>query len=309
MSTDQTFCTAFTRGSLRLAGQPKSFMSAVMSLRRPQCTHTSMRRLHGNYVCEECDKPSSLGWVYVCDSDYVFPTSLSDVKRASLPHPPNGKTVEDKVRLAKSLGLSASVVNGIKNGDYTSQQVDQLIQQKAHVLNTLKEATSPDASIINKKSAGKCHASVCDRCRRTFHERIYTSFEWLLGARDPAVTEEEISNALPMRDPEVFRNLGKARPDRRRSASPHDISPLTSSTASIATLDTDILTPVDPYTDSLGLSRTSGNLVRSKSVYAGLGGSDPEGKDDKDSICCGKVAVTEESVEHGLPDMVQVAQS
>lgn len=35
--------------------------------RRPQCTHTTMNRLHGEHTCNFCGKVPSLGWVYSCE--------------------------------------------------------------------------------------------------------------------------------------------------------------------------------------------------------------------------------------------------
>ena len=108
-----------------------------MHSRRPQCTHMNMARVYGNHTCQMCGKIPSMGWLYCCHQDSEQPHCPSDTD--IFPIVPNESSFLDvQARIAESLGIGATVITGIRRGDYSFEQVDTLIEQKRHLLATIR---------------------------------------------------------------------------------------------------------------------------------------------------------------------------
>lgn len=104
----------------------------------------NITRLYGNHVCVMCGKVPSLGWLYSCRQDHEQPDRAADPD--TFPVVPNKSSYLDvQARLAESLGMGLSVVQGIRNSDYSFEQVDKLIEQKKHLLATIRRVERDSA--------------------------------------------------------------------------------------------------------------------------------------------------------------------
>lgn len=86
-----------------------------------------MNRVYGHHTCFLCGKTPSIGWLYSCRQDQEMRshrTSVTDPD--TLPEVPNDSDWFDvQARIAESLGMSVSVVKGIRRLDYSFDQVDK----------------------------------------------------------------------------------------------------------------------------------------------------------------------------------------
>ena len=105
-----------------------------------------MNRLYGNHTCLMCGKVPSIGWLYVCQQDRDVELERSE----TIPDPEGFVIVPSEAsyfdaqsRLAESLGMSVSVVNGIRKRDYSLEQVDKLIGQKQRLIATIRRQETP----------------------------------------------------------------------------------------------------------------------------------------------------------------------
>ncbi|KAK0362957.1 hypothetical protein LTR91_002918 [Friedmanniomyces endolithicus] len=116
----------------------QSRQAASATARRPQCTHMTMDRVHGNLTCHMCGKVG-IGWLYVCTQDRDFDQLGSSNHSGNFSLIPSDSGYYDvQARLAESIGITAGVVEGIRNRAYSVEQVDKLIQQKVHLLATIR---------------------------------------------------------------------------------------------------------------------------------------------------------------------------
>ncbi|KAL8661333.1 MAG: hypothetical protein Q9202_005698 [Teloschistes flavicans] len=90
--------------------------------RRAACTHLTMKRLYGQYVCLICRQPSSWGWVYCCTQDESSDPETA-APRDSLPDKP-----------AWTADLAPWMQKAIAQGQYTGEQVEKLVAQRQKVL-------------------------------------------------------------------------------------------------------------------------------------------------------------------------------
>jgi len=102
----------------------------------------TVTRLYGPTPCQICHKPSSLGWLYVCQQDIDFvqtrPQSQAPSIVAVCDESGSG-AFDSQARIADSLGMSASVTRGIRGGAYSLEEVQTLIEQKMHLLSTIRQ--------------------------------------------------------------------------------------------------------------------------------------------------------------------------
>lgn len=120
--------------------------ATTAATRRPQCTHVSMSRTYGSQTCQLCGKIPSIGWVYACKQDHELGHVGGMTDPDTFPVVPNESSYFDvQAQLAESLGMGASVTQGIRNGDYSFEQVDKLIEQKKHLLAMIHRAESGSA--------------------------------------------------------------------------------------------------------------------------------------------------------------------
>lgn len=131
--------------------------------RRPQCTHISMSRVHGNVTCSMCGHIPEIGWVYACQQDRLPDQydALPDVDAIPVTIPDESDYFDGRAREAEYLQMSQSIIKGIRAGDYDIDQVEKLIKQRENVIRTINEqearlkessgavsATSPAQNII-----------------------------------------------------------------------------------------------------------------------------------------------------------------
>ena len=227
----------------QVAPPPPQRNSKAVTARRPQCTHMSMTRQYGGHAsCNMCGKVPSLGWLYTCQQDQEQTDRVADPD--VFPVVPNESSYLDvQARLAESLGMSSSVVTGIRSGDYTFEQVDRLIEQKKHLLATIRRTenggsssstpqrpsrfgeiiasvgavtTLADLTSTPSKLGSKaqkqttCAFQVCHACRPFFADRQYMSFEKVFSGTVPALTEDDMAR-LPILHPGIVRNMGARR--------------------------------------------------------------------------------------------------
>ncbi|KAI7193955.1 hypothetical protein KC363_g2383 [Hortaea werneckii] len=105
--------------------------------RRPQCTHMNMARVYGNHTCQMCGKIPSMGWLYCCHQDSEQPDTPSHTDIFPIV-PDESSFLDVQARIAESLGIGSTVITGIRRGDYSFEQVDTLIEQKRHLLATIR---------------------------------------------------------------------------------------------------------------------------------------------------------------------------
>ncbi|KAK0267914.1 hypothetical protein LTR91_002237 [Friedmanniomyces endolithicus] len=124
----------------------QSRQAASPTARRPQCTHMTMDRVHSNLTCHMCGK-GTIGWLYVCSQDRDFDQLNPSNPSGSFSLMPNGSGYYDaQARLAESVGITAGVVEGIRNRAYSFEQIDKLIQQKVHLLATIRRQETSSTS-------------------------------------------------------------------------------------------------------------------------------------------------------------------
>ncbi|KAI7544107.1 hypothetical protein KC331_g7001 [Hortaea werneckii] len=161
----------------------------TMHSRRPQCTHMNMARVYGNHTCQMCGKIPSMGWLYCCHQDSEQPNCPSDTD--IFPIVPNESSFLDvQARIAESLGIGATVITGIRRGDYSFEQVDTLIEQKRHLLATIRRTERGSADSTPQ-----------------MHQRPRRNSGLADIIASVALTEEDIAR-LPMLNPQIVRGLG-----------------------------------------------------------------------------------------------------
>jgi hypothetical protein len=110
-----------------------------------------MKRLYGHHTCSMCGKEPSIGWLYQCHQDRDLEQSelLNDPN--SFPTVPNESNhFEVQAQLAEALGLKHEIVQGIRDGVYSFEQVDRLIEQKKHLLATIRKQENPTGGTTPK---------------------------------------------------------------------------------------------------------------------------------------------------------------
>lgn len=125
--------------------------------RATQCTHMSMTRMYGDWqICSMCGRAPSLGFVYACDQDLVHlqrdPSITGSSNAASSGQSSSARTRKRLTKSRKrgstdieSLGFATWILDGVKEGFYTPEQIDKLITQKSHVLAVAAEETANNA--------------------------------------------------------------------------------------------------------------------------------------------------------------------
>ena len=109
--------------------------------RRPQCTHMVMNRVHGNFPCHMCGKIPEIGWLYVCQQDKMpgVKDPLPDIDVLPV-FPDCTDFIETAARLAEHLQMSPSIVGGIRAGNYNSDQIHRLLNQRRKTILTIINA-------------------------------------------------------------------------------------------------------------------------------------------------------------------------
>ncbi len=129
--------------------------------RQAACTHLNVTRLFDpldSDKCQMCGHASSFGWVYRCTQDHDSFLPESDFSSAE-PENLNSRLSEQVV----SSQLSQSILNGIKDGHYSAQQIQLLQAQKLRVkefiamqeerLETSSDSSQTSSSLSSSDSA------------------------------------------------------------------------------------------------------------------------------------------------------------
>ena len=130
-------------------------------VRRPQCTHMIVTRVYDERTCFMCGKVPQLGWLYICRQDSELQQDCADPDEDL--HVSNESSYfEVQAAVAESLGIGASVIEGMRSGDYTIDQIDKLIEQKRHVLAVIRHeenpagTDTPEMQLQRTKSTRQC---------------------------------------------------------------------------------------------------------------------------------------------------------
>ncbi|KAF2238862.1 hypothetical protein EV356DRAFT_563559 [Viridothelium virens] len=157
---------------------------------RPNCTHMIMERIFGEHFCHMCNQISPFGWVYICRQRTEY--GGQEYRTPSKPPKPSlqtGQKSEQRKEL-ESIGVSAWIIKEIENGLYNEAQIEKIKEQKLHV-----NATRAAQESRNKGSASvPCKFQCCHKCRPTFVDRTYMSFESVFADEIPPITAAEIPN-------------------------------------------------------------------------------------------------------------------
>lgn len=144
-----------------------------------------------------------IGWLYSCEQDRQL-EQASYASNDSFPAVPNESNYFDvQACLAESLGMSSSVVHGIRNRDYSFEQVDKLIEQKKHLLATIHRMESGSADSTPQL---RLHASRPSR----FSENVIASVGTSAGPQVLPMTAADDTLPTSMGDTSV-RKGSKAR--------------------------------------------------------------------------------------------------
>lgn len=105
-----------------------------------------MSRLHGENICHICGKVPDLGFVYSCQQDHLAKLRSNATSTEALPLvPDHGTYFEAQAEIAKSLGMSASVIRQMRAGEYCYEQIEKLLAQRRHVKDIIKQVEQPSA--------------------------------------------------------------------------------------------------------------------------------------------------------------------
>ncbi|KAK3708327.1 hypothetical protein LTR37_011592 [Vermiconidia calcicola] len=100
-----------------------------------------MNRLHGEHTCNFCGKVPSLGWVYSCQQDRLLQYKHFAPSTEALPTvSDSGDFFEAQAKVAETLGMSKSIIKQMREGEYSFDQTETLLQQRRHVLEVIKRA-------------------------------------------------------------------------------------------------------------------------------------------------------------------------
>lgn len=119
-----------------------------MQTRRAACTHLTMKRFYGSHTCSICQRPSRLGWLYLCTQDEsiyksqedVFSTAGSHIEREASINAHAASNVGVSEQPALKTPLSPWIEKAIQQGHYTPEQVVILRAQKQNVLDSIAAA-------------------------------------------------------------------------------------------------------------------------------------------------------------------------
>lgn len=154
---------------------PSQYKLPSMATRRTGCTHMTMERLYGGFICSLCRMPSQLGYMYCCSQDHGQPFSVGAQMRIADPgtyfarfetgsshndaglvqHETHGglhskdetatlqQHMEEQIDRVKmpSPKLAPWIEKAIKDGHYTPEQIAILRAQKQHLADTAKSVT------------------------------------------------------------------------------------------------------------------------------------------------------------------------
>ena len=154
---------------------PSQYKLPSMATRRTGCTHITMERLYGGFICSLCRMPSQLGYMYCCSQDHGQPFSVGAQMRIADPgtyfdifgtgsshnnaglvqhethgdlhlkdemviHQQHMEEQTDRIKMP-SPKLALWIEKAIADGHYTPEQIAILRAQKQHLADTAKSVT------------------------------------------------------------------------------------------------------------------------------------------------------------------------
>lgn len=201
--------------------------------RRNPCTHTSMTRFYdpwGTFKCSLCQRHPNIGWLYRCtqDSKGVLPASDFIADHASLNH---FISPTQDVNLHT---LSDPIIKSIGDGQYTTDQIKFLIQQKENVRDVIiphqQRPATPSTATTSSSSSSSCiddtlstlpHSPTFSTTSTTsLDEEIRAAYDWkelnktwmsdpLLSPSEstaPGLPPEKVTLATPRSNPSLFKD-------------------------------------------------------------------------------------------------------
>jgi hypothetical protein len=224
-----------------------------------------------NVLCDLCHRPSRFGFLYKCHQDIYIDKAIQKYQQ-EFPDPRAAQA--SPTGQLRAINMSASVIAQFEQGDvYTQNQIDLLKLQKSHMLDILEQHKARLPMIP------KCSLKCCPTCRPYLKDRVPYSFDAVFANEiEPVQLEKE---RLPIKNANIMLELG-LRP----------IPPLlpirTLSAGTSVTDDDDDISLSNDDEDDDDEGNEGGEEAR-----ADIDGSDG-------------AAVTEESVETAIPDIVKV---
>ncbi|USW49329.1 hypothetical protein Slin15195_G026480 [Septoria linicola] len=154
------------------------------------------------------------------------------------PVPDDSAYFDIKARAAEHLKMSSSIIRGIRSGNYDFDQVDKLIAQREHAIETIKaqqggqrgscpptsfegiiasvgssvQPSSPtpanrrDSSVVQHAPAVKCNFNICAGCRPYFADRLWASFESTFTTQAGLTAAD--AQKLPIINADIARTIG-----------------------------------------------------------------------------------------------------
>lgn len=243
------------------------------------CTHITMGLLYEDISCDLCHRFSHLGFLYQCKQDMYIDKAMKNYQN-EFPDPrvAAAQAVSPTEQL-RAINMSASIISQYKKGDiYTQNQIDLLKLQKAHMLSTLEYHRSRLPPVLPK-----CELKCCPACRPYLKDRVPYSFDAVFaGEIDPVRPDME---RLPIKNATAMLELGLRTPAVYIEAS-----------------DTD-----DEGEDDISLSSAEEEGYYEEGYYEEgyyEGGATEEEEKAANDIGNDGAAITEESVETAVPDII-----
>lgn len=163
-----------------------------------------MDRLYGSFRCNVCNRPSELGWVYVCTQDDKDPLAIAETPRGdpcdSLDNqigelvalenrmkygsspPESAKSVDvEGSFIMPSAQLNAWVEKAIGQGHYTTEMIGILKAQKQHVIDVAKAAVEDFEESQRTSSA----STQTDSTSQSVDANPHLPFAQIHEVRDP----------------------------------------------------------------------------------------------------------------------------
>lgn len=193
-------------------------------VRQSGCTHQKMTRLFDEYgagICSVCQKHPSMGWLYRCTQDSQGLLPKSDFSNDS----PTNTRVSMRDPVLRH--LSPSVIKAIHRGQYTDNQIQELIRQKDSVRQAIQgDETRPTTS--SSSTAGSTTFSALPESTTfsthtsaSLDEELRVAYDWTSLShawQAEIVKEPEPELSMPIIAACTFKICATCRPTYRERA-------------------------------------------------------------------------------------------
>ena len=136
-----------------------------------------MDKTHGLAVCDLCQEPPVLGWLYVCQQDHAQDRLLSENIT-----PDFEETDTPNIRELKELGFSRSILRQAEEGRYSADQLDFLKKQKYCVNKVVENQLAISGATLEEEESSEIsfHPNITLRKKSPF-----SSKQWPASRRGP----------------------------------------------------------------------------------------------------------------------------